>query len=250
MHSQLIRVVADEEPNGWGDWAANKAHNGLKLGLRRFAPSSDQIKTAGNMVASAAAGVGSLFHKSAAGQIREIYASKAMSLLDIDGDHLAQNVVYGEHPLFEDRLIRADVLHACILREQRAQIIRYFRASVALKSLIIEIVSQKSGRFYASGGWKTYSFGGGRESSEEQRRWFTVTYDDPKKDASISTENLFWMPHFSEIVEATKDASGGTIETVTSINTSFGITAEAAKLSNIDTNWISQQSFTVRAEYV
>lgn len=58
------------------------------------------------------------------------------------------------------------------------------------------------------------------------------------------------MPHFDEILAVTKNASGGTVETSTTLNTSFGISAKAAKVADIDSNWIAQQSFIVKAEYI
>lgn len=251
MRSRLVRIVADETADNWTDWAAKKAHTRLQRGiLGRFAPSTEQIKSMGSVVSTAATNLASLARRSGSEQIESLTVSHASALKDVEGQTLNIGAVYGEHPLIGNSYIKADSLHAHVVREQRSQIIRYFRSAVALKSLTIEIVCSKSGKRYAGGGWKMITAGAGTEGEEEQRRWFTAMYSDPRREPQSDNDNLFWMPYFDEIVAATKNASGGMIETVTSLNTSFGISADAARIANIDGNWISQQSFLVRAEYV
>ena len=180
--------------------------------------------------------------------LEEVPVSRAVEYRDAAGRALTLGGIYARHPMSETKFIVSEQLHTAILNEQRSHIIRYFRSAVALKSLEIEIVSQKNGSLYAGTGWK--SAGASKNMTSEQRRWFAATYSDPRKEPVPEGENLFWMEHFDEIVSATRDVSGGTIETSSSINMSFGLTAEAAKLGKIDGNWLSQQSFIVRAEYI
>lgn len=250
MQSRLIRIVADETPDAWGNWAAEKAHTGLRRGfLGRFAPTRSQIKSAGATVAVAASGVLRLFSKNGAEQIEALNQSQVADMIDAEGSQLSIGTIYAVHPLVRGTMLKADTLHSYIIKEQRAQIIRYFRTAVALKSLTIEVLCQNSGKYYAGGGWKIATVGGGKSEESEQRHWFTATYSTPRKEEGKDTDALFWMPYFDEIIAATKDASGGSIESITTLNTSFGISAEAASLANIDANWISNQSFLIKAEY-
>jgi hypothetical protein len=259
MESRLIRIIPDQTGRSWADRLAEGTHEAIKLNLKfsalnrfkdRLTPSVDQIKTAGSAVAGAAGSLMNLIHKSDSNQIFEIEWSRAANLKDVEGNLLSINTIYAEHPLVKGNFIKSNILHTYILKEQRSQIIRYFRSAVALKSLTIEIVSQNSGKFFKGGGWNIANAETRKETHEDHRHWFSVTYNEPCKEPTVDISTLFWMPHFDEILAVTKGASGGTIETATTLNTSFGISAKAAKVADIDSNWIAQQSFIVKAEYV
>lgn len=227
-------------------------HSAKLTSLGRLASSNKWLNAAGTAIVSTAANAMDVVDtaiNSADEEIKDVKISKLKGLKDLEGQKLNLGSIYAEHPILMRKYISASLLHNYVLKEQRAHIIRYFRSSVALKRLTIEIVSQKSGNFYAGGGWKTVSAEAGKNANEEHRCWFTVTYNEPRKEDAQLLENLFWMPYFDEIAAATRGASGGTIQSETTINTSFGISAKAAKLANIDGNWISQQSFVVKAEY-
>jgi len=254
MQSRLVRVVDDEAESGWGDWAASLAHKNFKysvLGLIKpsAVPSAEKIKEVGGVAYDAAEKLVNMLCKSKGSEIENIPLSKSVILKDVDGHVLEKGSVYAGHPL-NGSLMKASALHSFILKEQRAQIIRYFRSAVALKSLTIEIISQNSGEFYMGGGWKAINGKAEKEEKVEQRHWFAVSYSDPQKESEGEARDLFWMPYFDELVAATQDSRGGSIETTTSLNTAFGISAEAAKIANINSNWISQQSFLVKAEYI
>lgn len=182
MQSRLIRIVADETPDAWGDWATETAHEGLRRGfLGRFTPTRSQIKSAGTTVAATASGVFRLFSKSGSEQIEALNRSQAADMHDAEGSQLSVGSIYAAHSLVQGTMVKADALHSYIIKEQRAQIIRYFRTAVALKSLTIEVISDNSGKYYAGGGWKIATAGAGKSQSSEQRHWFTATYSTPAK---------------------------------------------------------------------
>lgn len=207
------------------------------------------MKSAGMAISTAADTISkNISAKSGSVEVEDLKSKFVRDFVDIDGDILQTGVVYAQHPLLPEVYIRSDQMHAYILNEQRSHIIRYFRSAVALREISIEIISQKSGNYYAAGGWKIGG-SGEKKLSEEQRRWFSASYKNPKKESFDEDKTLHWMPYFDEIVAATKGVDGGRIETITTLDMSFGVTAEAAKVANINANWLSHQSFVIRAEY-
>jgi hypothetical protein len=259
MHDSLAvtRVVTEgigeiAKNAGWDKIAESKA--GKVFDSFRNAAMTGQ-KAQGELIVAAGSktlrSAMSIFKKSTPGliEIETISQKSAEELLFDKGLKLLPGQVYAQHPLKENVYFSADSLHSEILKEQRAQIIRYFRSAVALRSISIEICSQKTGNFYTASGWGKASGSVSRENALEQRRWFKATYDEPEIEPIANESDLFWMPHFDEIVAATKGVKSGSIETTTTINTSFGIAASAATAANIKGDWLAQQNFVVRAEY-
>ncbi len=249
MQTRLVRVVTDETPAPIVE-RPSEAAPATKLGMfGRLASrkTSGWLEAAGATLSAAASSVIDGSKEDGIVQLEDLPISQARYLRDAVGKELLVGSVYARHPIAENIFVESEALHSYILNEQRSHIIKYFRSAVALKSLMIEIVSQKTGSYYASSGWIDSAIG--RDMAGEQRRWFSATYSDPRKEPVHPGENLFWMTHFDEIVAATRDVAGGTIETSTSINMSFGLSSHAAKFGKINKNWLSQQSFVVKAEY-
>lgn len=190
MESRLIRIIPDQTGQSWADRVAQGTHEAFKLNLKfsalnrfkdRLTPSVDQIKTAGSAISGAAGSLVNLIHKSDSNQIHEVESSRATNIKDIDGNVLSLNTIYAEHPLVKGEFVKANILHTYILKQQRSQIIRYFRSAVALKSLTIDIVSQNSGKFFKGGGWNIANAETRKETHEDRRHWFSATYNEPCK---------------------------------------------------------------------
>lgn len=253
MLTRIIRVNSDTVQKSWSDHALKSiaqlpvVEKAKSLGFSLKAPA--WIKSAGMAISTAAESVSrSVAPKLGAIQVEDVKIKLVKDMIDSDGQRLAIGVVYAKHPIRDDIYIRSDQLHTYIVNEQRSHVIRYFRSAVALRNISIEIVSQKSGNYFAAGGWKVGG-SGSRELSEEQRRWFSASFDNPAREENIDVAQLYWMPYFDEIVAATSGVHGGRVETVTTLDMSFGVSADAAKVASINANWLSHQSFVIRAEY-
>ncbi|WP_139111482.1 hypothetical protein [Sphingobium sp. Ndbn-10] len=279
MQTRLIHVVSDEAKTDWSKLmhdsfaASHMVAKGIgslakdagwdKISESKVGKAFGNFRNAfaegrraqGELIAAASTttlrSAKSLFKKSAAGsvEIENVSLDFAEKYFSKSGRKLLPGYIYAQHPLREDDFFIADALHTEILKEQRAQIIRYFRSSVALKFISIEIYSHNTGNFYTSSGWGKASGSASREFDTQNRRWFAATYNEPAREPLAENTDLFWMPYFDEIAAAIEGGKSGTIETITTINTSFGIAASAADAANIKSDWLSQQNFIVKAEY-
>ena len=252
VETKLLRVVQDKE--GWGEWAwrlisenPGKAIVAAPV-VAGFAILDAPVALAGGAVVG---GLGAAYDWwTGTDRIDEMPASKALTLQDENGAALEVSKVYARHPLrktYPTTVISADKFHGQMVSEQMADIARFIKGHVPVRTLRITVSSSNGAKLDGSVTSSAKEAGiKGHFNAVVHHELFQV---EQNPVVTPYDEEPYWIQQFPELRAAMFNASKGvTVRTIES-DTSFGLSASVAQQAGINADWLSKQLFRIEATY-
>ena len=172
--------------------------------------------------------------------------------LDTYGPHPGQgpllNGLYVGHPLVAKRLVKADAFHKLLEREQVAEVIRFARSHLALRSITINHRRGKSGKGSAGGVANGAPVSGSASAASEDVTVLSATYDSPERIDLV--EPLIWQDTYQELAYALQDAKGGgSARLLLSHTGSFSASGESAGLFKAQLAYLNERHLEVEVTF-
>ncbi|MGI4802789.1 MAG: hypothetical protein ACRYG8_53915 [Janthinobacterium lividum] len=158
------------------------------------------------------------------------------------------NGLYVGHPLVAKRLVKADAFHKLLEREQVAEVIRFARSHLALRSITITHRRGKSGKASAGGLANGVPVSGSASAASEDVTVLSATYDTPKKIKLV--DPLIWQDTYQELAHALKDAKGGgTARLLLSHTGSFSASGNSAGIFKAQLAYLNERHLEVEVAF-
>jgi hypothetical protein len=206
--------------------------------------------------AAVGAGAGVTAARRARGRsISEVPVKAVKRWRDERGEALTVGSTYAAHPMSASRakalqtqFINSGTFHDHIITEQMSHIAAYLRSKVPLRTLIIDVISEKTGDIYGAVPTAKGSAGAGMTSSTTGNHSYSLELDNPVVQPPAKGE-LFWMRLFPEIASGIEGASKGRLVRNSRVSTSFGLKLDIAKIAGIQASWLQNRIFRIEATF-
>lgn len=252
MQTQLLKIVQDEE--GWGEWLQRIVKENPGTSIAALLAGAPLLAVEAPIaVASgvAIAGAGMLFDWwNGSDHIEQVPQSKAATLRDIDNHVLQVDRIYARHPLrkaFPTTVVAAEKFHSYMISDQMADIAKFLKAHVRLRTLRITVSAVNGAKLDGSVTRSGQDVGVKAHLNSEVHHEL-VKHEENPVIVPYETEP-YWMGEFPEIRAAIEHSSKGSITRKIGMDTRFGLTASVAAQAGIDANWLSRQLFCIEATY-
>lgn len=158
------------------------------------------------------------------------------------------NGLYVGHPLIAKRLLRADLFHKLLEREQVTEVIRFARSHTPLKSITVTHRRGKSGQASAGGVANGVPASGSASAASEDITILSATYKTPER---VSMEEPFiWKDTYQELAYALQDAKGGgSARLLLSHTGSFSASGDAAGIFKAQLAYLNDRCLEVEVEF-
>lgn len=254
MQTRLIEIVAARaEPGSVATWRERIRVNpkvglaGAAVGLALLPVGA--VSAAGAAIAGGAAGM-FLSRRAGVRQITQVTEQEARRFRDQRDQRLVTGSIYAAHPMLrkQNSFITAPDFNDHVLSEQMARIVTFLRSRVPLRSLVIDVVSEETGKIYGAVPTSAGKAKVSMEAGTSRAHSLELELNDPVIQP-LPRDELFWMRLFPEIVSGVEGATGGRLVRTCRVNTSFGLSLDLAKTAGIGADWLKNRMFQISATF-